>query len=78
MKPFLYGIFSVLMCLGLWAIVNATMKEQATEDLHIEHCKQVKALIIAESDEVVARGKFPTDAQQDRWRQLSAECNEGR
>lgn len=81
MKPFLYGILSGLMCLGLWALVDATMKEReakAAEAQHEEHCAQINTLIITEFDEIVARGKFPSDAQQDRWRQMSAECQEER
>lgn len=80
MKIFATIMLSGIMSLGLYAIYDATMKERAAEEVqaqHAEHCRQVNVLIIAEFDAIVAGGKFPTDTQQDRWRQLSVQCKEG-
>lgn len=77
MRPFLYSVLSVFMCLGLYTILQASAKErdlQAEQAHKIEHCKQVNERVIRESDEIVAKGKFPSQDQQDNWRQLSEPC----
>lgn len=77
MRPFLYSVLTVFMCLGLYTILQASAKErdlQAEQAHKIEHCKQVNERVIRESDEIVAKGKFPSQDQQDNWRQLSEPC----
>lgn len=79
MKPFLYCFFTALMCLGLYTLLQASARErdkEAEQAQKVEHCKQVNEQVIRESDEIIAKGKFPTQDQQDNWRQLSSQCKE--
>ena len=81
MRPFLYSVLTAFMCLGLYTILQASARErdQQAEQAHkIEHCKQVNEQVIRESDEIIAKGKFPSQDQQDNWRQLSEPCKEAR
>jgi hypothetical protein len=81
MKPFLYSVLTALMCLGLYAILQASARErdqQAEQAQKIEHCKQVNEQVIRESDEIIAKGQFPSQDEQDNWRQLSEPCKEAR
>ncbi|MFY4728881.1 hypothetical protein [Nitrospira sp. BLG_2] len=81
MRPFLYSVLTAFMCLGLYTILQASARErdQQTEQAQkIEHCKQVNEQVIRESDEIIAKGKFPSQDQQDNWRQLSEPCKEAR
>ena len=81
MRSFLYSVLTALMCLGLYTILQASARErdqQAEQAQKIEHCKQVNEQVIRESDEIIAKGKFPSQDQQDNWRQLSEPCKEAR
>lgn len=69
--------FGLVVLTCLTALYEATMRDRAADAAqaaHLHYCQQINALVIAEFDEIVASGKFPTDGQQDRWRQLSHGC----
>lgn len=79
LTPVAYSIITALLCLGLWALYEATTRERAAEAAHaqhVAHCEQVKALMLAEFDAIVGAGKFPTQVQQDYWVGLTAGCEE--
>ena len=77
MKYLIYGVMTILMALGAYALYDATMQERAAEAAHaaqVAHCDQAKALMLAEFDAIVGSGKFPTQDQQERWVHLTAGC----
>ncbi len=72
-------LLGIMMTIGAYAILQATAKEQAAQAeqvSHESHCQLINQQIIKEFDEVIAKGKFPTDLQQDYWRQISAGCQD--
>lgn len=76
MKTTLTIVLSSIMGIGLYAIADRTWSAQQEKQSHAQHCNQVNEQVIRESDEVIAKGKFPTQDQTDNWRQLSEPCKE--
>lgn len=79
MKTTILILLSSVMAIGLYTLLQASARERDAQAQHaqkIEHCKQVNEQVIRESDEIIAKGKFPTQDQQDNWRQLSEKCKE--
>jgi len=79
MKTLAFIVLGCLMGIGAYALVQATMKEQAEDAARAaqaRHCELVNQQIIREFDEIVDARKFPTQDQQDYWRQISAGCQE--
>lgn len=77
MKLLLASALGLLMGLGAYALVQATLKERDADRqyaAHLLHCQEVTALIIEEFDALLARGAVPTQDQQDRWRHVSVGC----
>ncbi len=77
MKRMSILMIGAVMAIGAAALYDATMRDRAADAAQaaqIHYCQQINAIVIAEFDEIVASGKFPTDGQQDRWRQLSQGC----
>lgn len=80
MKPMLYGLLAGCMGIGIYALVDATMKERAAEAAQAEQvarCDRANALMLSEFDAIVGAGKFPTQQQQERWVHLTQGCQEG-
>lgn len=77
MKTLAFLILGSLMGMGLLALVQASMKAQVEADAQVvqaRHCEMVNQQIIREFDEIVDAKKFPTQDQQDYWRQMSQGC----
>ena len=65
------------MGIGGMAILQASTRAQAETDAQaaqVRHCELVNQQIIREFDEIVDAKKFPTQDQQDTWRQISQGC----
>lgn len=81
LKPIGYSLITAVMCLGLWSLYASTIQQRAAEAAQaaqVAHCDRANALMLAEFDAIVGAGKFPTQAQQERWVHLTQGCKEAR
>lgn len=79
MKTLAFVLLGSLMGIGGMALLQASTRAQAETDAQaaqVRHCELVNQQIIREFDEIVDAKKFPTQDQQDYWRQISAGCQE--
>ena len=79
MKTLAFILLGSLMGIGAYALVQATVKEQAEDAARaaqVRHCELVNQQIIREFDDIVDAKKFPSQDQQDYWRQISRGCEE--
>lgn len=79
MKTAAFIILGTVMGIGGYVLMQATLAGQAAEAeqaAHERHCQAVNLQVITEFDAIVAERKFPTQAQQDYWRQITSECQE--
>lgn len=79
MKTLAFILLGTLMGIGGFAMLQASTRAQAEDAAHdaqLRHCELVNQQIIAEFDAVIAKNKFPSQAQQDYWKQISAGCQE--
>lgn len=79
MKTLAFLVLGSLMGVGLMALVQASTKAQVEADMQavqVRHCEMVSEQIIREFDALIDAKKFPTQDQQDYWRQMSAGCQE--
>ena len=63
------------MGMGLLALVQASTKAHM-QAAQARHCEMVSEQVIREVDAIIDTKKFPSQDQQDYWRQISANCNE--
>lgn len=73
MKLVISSIISLIMGLGAYALVQATLKEREAQ---AEQCRKAYARMLSEFDAIVGSGKFPTQDQQDEWRNMMQGCEE--
>ena len=62
---------------GAQYLQRAERAEQVKQVAQAEqrpHCDTVNAQFITEFDAIIAQGKFPSDAQQETWKRLTAGC----
>ena len=77
MKTLAFLLLGSLMGIGGMALLQASTRAQEEMDaqaVQVRHCELVNQQIIREFDEIVDAKKFPTQDQQDYWRQMSQGC----
>ena len=79
MKTAAFILLGSLMGIGGMAILQASTRAQAEDTAkaeHARHCEIVNQQVIAEFDELIGKNKFPSQDQQDYWRQITKGCQE--
>ena len=64
-----------VLAIGLYGF-SKVLNMQLEDLKQLERCKTANALVIQEFDSLLAQGKFPTDAQQETWKRLTAGCKD--
>ena len=75
----IYLVLGAIMGIGGMAILQASTRAQAEDTAkaeHVRHCEIVNQQVLAEFDELIAKNKFPSQDQQDYWRQITKGCEE--
>lgn len=77
MRFVISSILGIIMGIGGYALVQATLKEReakSAQAAELERCERTRAMMLSEFDEIVGRAKFPNQDQQDYWRQMMEGC----
>ena len=72
MWNFILPVVAIVVA-GLSVFINYLTWQRTKQ---VDHCITANAQVITEFDAILAAGKFPTDAQQDSWKRLTAGCAE--
>lgn len=79
MKTATLLILGLVMGVGFMTITQKTLDSrtaEAEQAAHERHCQAVNMQVITEFDELIAQKKFPTNDQQDYWRQITSSCQD--
>ena len=75
----IYLVLGVIMGIGGMVILQASTRAEAEDSAkaaQVRHCQLVNAQVLAEFDELIAKNKFPSQDQQDYWKQITKDCSE--